>query len=119
MSNKSTTQALNNIGAICILSIPSQKFKGDDDDLLKKYKVFYTKNCISQVRRHYTKIGQAIEIHLYKYGTRTDADKIREALFMYCIKGPEKNWYQISLEDLLDQFMKHFEPDIYSSDGDE
>ena len=104
MSDISQTSALKNIGAICIIGIKDES---------KKYKIEYTKSCRSQVIKAHKAYGQNIEIHLYKYCSRSDATKIREIL-KDCKNSltPNANWYDIELDDLFEKFLEYFEPDM-------
>jgi hypothetical protein len=105
MSDISQISALNNIGAICIIGL-----KNDSN----KYKIEYTKNCQSQVIKTHRAQGQNIEIHLYKYCSKTDTTKIREILKEYKTSIiPNVYWYNISLDDLFEKFLEYFEPDMH------
>ena len=97
--------------AICIIG-DAQAGEGDP------YKIIYTKSCASQIIKYYKTQGRAIKIHLYKYGTRTDADRIKELLSSKNIHANPANTYQTSLDTLLSVFTQYFEPDL-DSDSDE
>ena len=122
------------VSAICIASYVSSHV--DNPKFIQTYKIIYTKSCQSQLIKFYKAQGHPIKIHLYKYGTRADADKIKEMLEPYKLhdlcelqensgaasesKGLLKNTYSISLSSLLGCFMKHFEPGFDDgSDSDE
>lgn len=107
---------LSKVGALCILDIsplgsssPRENFSPEEP---RKYKIVYTKNCISQIHKHYKNQNQKVKIHLYKYCTRGDATKIRNNMKLHAIKD-EKNMYLCSLDDIMDFFLQHFEPDLY------
>jgi hypothetical protein len=100
-----TSKALNNIGAICILSYKND-FKTDS-----QYKIIYTKFCCSQVKKHYIAKRTPIEVHLYKYGSRVDSQKIKKSVESYAISNL-KNWYKIDLLSLMDHIMVYFEPEM-------
>jgi hypothetical protein len=100
------------VSAICIISeicpnIAPNAVPDDDPDAERPYKIVYTRSCISQLTKYYKTQGKSIQIHLYKYGTRCDFDKVREMLGSKC-RG--RNEYITSLNVLLDCFMTHFEP---------
>lgn len=103
---------LKNIGAVCILGFDPHSNDESPDDT-NKYKVIYTKNCMSQIHKHYESQNQKIQVHLYKYCTKTDVQKIRDSLKLFRIEGEaNKHCYWISLDELFDNFLKHFEPEM-------
>jgi len=105
------TCALKNIGAICVLGYTTPDEKSSPDDA-KKYKIIYTKNCMSQVRKHYDTETQKTNVELYKYCTLTDVKKIRESVKLYKIGDQNNNWFLISLDSLFDYLLQYFEPDM-------
>lgn len=107
-------QALKNIGAICVLGYNGAEEKSSPDDE-KKYKIIYTKNCMSQVRKHYDTDTQKVKVELYKYCFLADVKKIRESLKLYRINKEDKNnnWFFISLDVLFDHLLEYFEPDLF------
>lgn len=92
---------MNTVGAICVLSD-----EGLDTASVQNYKILFTRSCMSQIRKQYKSSVIPVTIHLYKYGTRADLDKISEMLNSNIV---EKNTYRTCLDHILECFMRHFE----------
>ena len=124
----------NKVGAICIISAADENARNNvDPTKIQHYKVIYTKNCVSQITRYHKAHGEQVKIHLYKYGSRADFEKIKELLAPHTTPetGPKVSLqtkcdkktgrprtYLVSLNTILKCFMKHFEPDIESDEDD-
>lgn len=106
-------QTLKNIGAVCVFNYEDSTRTEESPDDQHRYKIIYTKNCVSQIHKHYSNQSQKIQVHLYKYCSKTDVQKIRELLKLFKIEGENnKYWYFISLDELFDHLLQHFEPDL-------
>lgn len=95
---------LKSTGALCIVGIK---------DNYKTYKIEYTTICQSQIIKLHNAQNQDIVIHLYKYCSKSDANKMKDILKDHIsILNLNAHWYDIELNHLFDIFIEYFEPSM-------